>query len=75
MIPSNAGFGLHHEISTGELWGTVIMLVLFLIMASIIATAIGHRRLAEIAPGRRQARHQTPRHSSRGRALTALHHE
>jgi hypothetical protein len=75
MIPRNAGFGLHHAMSGGELWGTVVMLVVFLIVASIIATAIGHRRLAEIAPGLRQARHRAPSHSRRGRSLRALHRE
>lgn len=75
MIPKNAGFGLHHAISSGELWGTVIMLLLFLVMASIIATAIGHRRLAEIAPGLVHTRRAAARHGWKGRALRALHRE
>jgi hypothetical protein len=73
MIPESAGFGLHHVISSGELWGTVILLLLFLVMAGIIATAIGHRRLAEIAAALQRTRRAAARPAAKGRALRTIH--
>ena len=49
MAPTTLGFGPHQVIAGGELWGTLLMLLLAIAFASWLAAAVGRRRLAEIA--------------------------
>ena len=49
MAPSTLRFGPHQVIAGAELWGTLLMLLLASVLASLLAAAMGRRRLAEIA--------------------------
>ena len=57
MGPSTLGFGPHQVIADGELWGTLIALLLAIVFASWLAAAVGRRRLAEIAENEAHAAH------------------
>jgi hypothetical protein len=57
MAPSSLGFGPHQVIAGGELWGTLLMFALAIVFASLLAAAVGRRRLAEIAENEAHGAH------------------